>query len=801
MGLISTTIPNLVNGVSQQPDSLRLASQCEEQINGYSSVVDGLSKRTGSKHIARLGGVVDASFIHMINRDTVEQYTVVIQGGDLKVFDLTGVEKTVTFPQGKSYLTSVNPDTDFRCITVADYTFALNTTVTVLKDVTTTTARPNEALVWVKQGSYGAKYTLFVNNFSGTYTVPNGSVATDAALVTTDNIAERLRVSLVANMGSSSSLYTVTRLGSTLYIKRVNSADFTIRADDSLSDNGLKTIKGQVQRFSDLPSRGVEGFTVEIVGDQSSTFDNYYVKYDTTASGATDGVWKESVKAGELDSFLHSTLPHALIRQADGTFTFGELTWDKRLVGDLVSNPFPSFTDRKLNDIFFHRNRLGFLADENVIFSRAGKFFNFFNGTSTAILDDDPIDIGVSHTKVSILRHAIPFNETILFFSDQTQFQLAQVDTLTPNTVAINQTTEYECSLKAKPVGVGRYVYFAVNRGSFTGIREYYADGQTEAEDAEEVTGHVPRYIPTGCFKIAASSNEDILAVLAEGSRNEIFIYKYYWSGNEKLQSSWSRWTFAEGDKVLNCEFIESRLFVVIARADGVHLEVINIESAAVEENWTIQVRLDSKVNHTQTTNTFFENNAALELDDVTHIELPYRIVDPTQLQLITAPLGTLKEGVIVPVVNFDNTGVNTILYLQGNWTTQPFFVGKPFRFSYKFSTLLIKEEAVGGGQMAISEGRLQLRKAALQYNNTGFFIVTVTPFRRDTYTYTFSGRVVGSAKNLLGKVSLESGQFTFPIAAKNDLVEIEIINDTFLPSFFLSAEWEAFYSIRSKRI
>ena len=131
MGLISTTIPNLVNGVSQQPDSLRLASQCEEQVNGFSSVVDGLSKRPGTNHIARLSGVVDSSFIHMINRDSTEQYVSVIQGGDLKVFDLAGVEQTVTFPNGKTYLSAANAEQDFRCITIADYTFVLNTTVTV----------------------------------------------------------------------------------------------------------------------------------------------------------------------------------------------------------------------------------------------------------------------------------------------------------------------------------------------------------------------------------------------------------------------------------------------------------------------------------------------------------------------------------------------------------------------------------------------------------------------------------------------------------------------------------------------
>ena len=49
MGLVSKSIPNFVNGVSQQPPSLRLESQGEVQENGLSDVVDGLKKKTTFK--------------------------------------------------------------------------------------------------------------------------------------------------------------------------------------------------------------------------------------------------------------------------------------------------------------------------------------------------------------------------------------------------------------------------------------------------------------------------------------------------------------------------------------------------------------------------------------------------------------------------------------------------------------------------------------------------------------------------------------------------------------------------------
>src|SRR5690606_23981077 len=180
--------------------------------------------------------------------------------------------------------------------------------------------------------------------------------------------------------------FTITRIGSTLWIRRKDGGDFTITCDDSLGDNGMQCIKGRIQRFSELPARAVNGFVVEVTGDQTSSFDNYYVRYEADSSGG-DGVWKETVAGDEYDSLDKTTMPHALIREADGTFTFKPLEWEKRKVGDLESNPFPSFVDRKINDVFFHRNRLGFISDENVVFSKAGDYFNFFRGTATATLD------------------------------------------------------------------------------------------------------------------------------------------------------------------------------------------------------------------------------------------------------------------------------------------------------------------------------------------------------------------------------------------------------------------------------
>jgi hypothetical protein len=113
--LVSQTIDNLLNGVSQQPKSQRLPSQAEEQVNGLSRFADGgPSKRPGTTHVAKLTSDTtgaDSAFIHPINMGEGKQYFAVIANGELRVYDkLTGIAVPVLYPHGQEYIVP-QPDT------------------------------------------------------------------------------------------------------------------------------------------------------------------------------------------------------------------------------------------------------------------------------------------------------------------------------------------------------------------------------------------------------------------------------------------------------------------------------------------------------------------------------------------------------------------------------------------------------------------------------------------------------------------------------------------------------------------
>ena len=167
MALLNTSLPNLIGGVSQQPDSVRFEGQCEEQTNAISSVVDGLSKRPNTRHLAKLlSSAIDAdSFVHFIDRSEGEKYVVIHDGTSLKGWNLDGTPCTINgassyTTSNSAYINSTIPSTELKGLTVGDTTFLLNKNYPVSSSPTLTSALDKTAVVTIKQGDYKKNYRI-----------------------------------------------------------------------------------------------------------------------------------------------------------------------------------------------------------------------------------------------------------------------------------------------------------------------------------------------------------------------------------------------------------------------------------------------------------------------------------------------------------------------------------------------------------------------------------------------------------------------------------------------------------------
>ena len=823
MAVISRAIPTLLRGISQSSDALKQPDHADIQDNADSNPVLGLTKRSGLQYVTALSSsTLGNVHIQTINRDLNERYVAVFSNGNVKVFELDGTEKTVNKPDGTAYLNTSTPRSVIKTVTIADFTFVVNTSIKAAMDTTLSGGTGTKAIIFINQATAKTTYTVTIDGVTVTDNTDGDST------LSTDTIAADLKTGLDSGLSG----FTIVRNGPVLYVRKNDNSNFSIDGSDTQGDTKMTIVKDSVQRFTDLPTVSPHGYVVEVKGDDETDFDNYYVKFvgnNTTTDGVLEeGQWEETVEAGIPFKFDYATMPHILVRQADGNFRFARVDgdtynltidgtstpfelpkWGERTVGDTNSAPDPSFIGEKINNVFFFRNRLGFLAGDNVILSRVSEFFNFFPETVVSVLDNEPIDVAASHTKVAILKSAVTMGEKLILFSEQTQFVLtSSADNLTPKTANVIVITEFENSAAAQPVGSGSSIYFLTQKGTFAGIREYIIQGEAQIRDAANVTIHVPRLIPSNIFKMAVSTNQDILILLGSDNANKLYVYRWlYGEGGQKALSAWFTYTINSDRSILNIDFIGTDLFVVIEEANKVTLEKIPFETEFREPNASFEYHLDHKVTEA-TTGVSVSYSSGTGLSTFT---VPYRL--RANMNIVGRYLGsgetstfvdvqgntkTLKAGQLILTSNATNGSTSTIT-ATGDYRNSKFIIGEPFEMHYRFSKQRLTEQGAGSPEYVGT--RLQLHHFYIKYEDAGFFKVEVTPENRDTSTHKFTGRLLGSGSASIGQINLDTGTFKVPIMSKSDKVDIDIKNNTFLPTRLASAEYEGTFHIRSRRI
>ena len=878
MPLVTSTIPNLINGVSQQPAALRLASQAEQVVNCMSSPVEGLKKRPPAQHIKKLfsgSAGTGRPFVHVVDRDGTIRYMVLIQDNNIRVFNLDGTEQTVNKPDGTSYLDITGePSQQFRVASVADFTFIASREKTVALLADQAPGSGTKGLVFIRSAEYDCTYRVKVNSSEVTFrTVPAGGknisasysqslttvtvTATAHGLVSGDEItfsplsgagvsgtyiiatanandftyaaaqsqttsgnctinwnpalstteiALNLKTSLAAALGAG---WTITQQDYLIVIVKNDGADYTLASGDSRNGNATIPIKGSVAGLTDLPTIAPHDFVVKVQGSKETEYDDYYVKFVANAgSGTGPGQWRETVAPGITFKLDPVTMPHVLVRESNGTFTFRKFDWSQRLAGDKSVSPDPSFVGSKINNITLFRNRLVLLSDENVILSAADSYDRFFPSTVQTVVDDDPIDLTCGGNRINFLLAAIPFASTLMLFSRHGQFRLDSgtytVQALSPKTANITQMTSFEMTDDVDPVSAGRTIFFPIPRGEFHGLREFFLpEASSPIPDSEEVSSSIPRYVPSNLSTLIATISEETVIAISKDQPKRLYLYKFFFQGEEKLQSSWSYWEYEGAKSVLGADFVDSDLYLVMQYDDGVYLERTVIRPENVDTGAPIELLVDRKALETSCT-VALTNPAGLDVQST--ITLPYPINAGSTMVVVgryATPNTMLPGQVIYPIsqTTAGGAGGNGTLTVRGDLTAAKFYVGELYEMLYEFSTQFLKEQPPGGGMSVISGPKLQLRTWTMIFDQSSAFEVKVTPRGRDTQEFPYSGIEVGDQEVALGEPGIRTSRFRVPVMTQNIDAKIQVVSESPLPCRLQSAEWEGWYHTRSQRL
>jgi hypothetical protein len=800
MANVRGTFPTLINGVSQQDPAIRLSSQCEAQSNAYASIAEGLVTRPPTEYIAALAVSTAANHqYHIIDRDPGEQFLVGWAQGVIQVFDLSDGSQAHVTDNGGTYLNTTNsPREDGQLLTIADHTFIVNRNVTVAMAEGSGSLSPTNdplytSVIWWKAFASDIDFEVMEDNVRlDGFNSETGKDIYTHARATAIEINEHSPIT--ATVFGNYSNY--------VYITHTESYNIEI-IDEKAGDASVYVVvvDDEVDSISDLPPKSFNGHITHILSDPESEVDDYYVKFvanDLEVTSGKDmvrtGQWEECVAPGIVYQFDLSTMPHVLVRTADVSgapgFTVQQGSWTGRVAGDVTSVPNPSFVGQEIQDVFLFQDRLGFVSQSNVIMSTVGDYWSFWPDTIVTLLDDAPIDVSVGTRSVPTIKYALPYKDRLMLFADQTQFTIpVDETTLTQKSIRVLNAAWYPMAENVEPVLSGDRLMFATPRGDYLGVQELRLSSTNDVLDSSDITAHAPQYIEgsEGRYLVPAA-NERALFVLTSTNQNDVELYQYYWSGESKVQSAWSRWDYGTDMQMKFMHALGDTMYCVAHYDTDNTLYLLKQDITAAQDDTSQDWRcsLDRRVTETQCVSVTYS-------DPNTTITLPYKIESTPAVMIRSTDNGQVV-GKLLTIVG-DPVGGTTIV-VSGDHTTSDFWAGELYTFSYTFSPPQVRDRE----DQVVIRDRVQVMDFTLRYADTIGFTVSVTP-RSGATPYTYSvGPTMSELESVTATPSALAGVLTFPVRARADEVTITVTSGLPFPVHLISAEWNGRYTTRNKR-
>jgi hypothetical protein len=800
MPTVTQDISNYLGGVSQQNDELKLPGQLRSCINAYPEPTFGLIKRPGGKFVAELkdasGNLIspttyDGGKWFSIFRDTDEQYVCVIKGTDIKIWGLLdGAPKTVTYASGsQTYLTGSKDDYDV--LTINDYTFITNKKVTVTTKAAPSYTFGTKATLRLLEVEYASKYEVTINSTTVSYTTFNIETPVTYPSQTVSAVtAEAILTSLLSSLGGISGI-TATRIGNTIELS--SSSVFTITAKGGKDGEGMVAYQDAVDNVARLPLQSINGRIFKVT-NTVNVEDDYYVKFVANTGSSGLGYWEETIKPDVSLGLTEATMPHQLIRNANGTFTFQAASWEPRLVGDDSSNEHPSFVGSKIQQLFFYNNRLGALTEENVSLSQAGDYLNFYHNSALTVVASDPIDVSCSSIRPAILYAVVPVPQGLLLFSRSQQFLLQTAQgILTPTGTSIKTISNYEMDALNMPIDMGTTTAFISKTPSYTRVFEMQTRGQEESPLVVDISRVVPEWIPSTIDQVVSSPQNSVLSLGSSSSRN-LYLFRFYSNGESRELQSWFKWTMSGP---VQYHTIDRDVMWAVSKQDQSYViqKIALVQSPTTgtlitSAGVSIDPRLD--IWSPPSSKTYNSNPA----DKYTKAYLPFKHNAGLKLCLLVSSNGSsLNDSglVLYPTVYQDGGGYYAKVP-NLDLTGDDLVVG----YTYDMDIELPQTYYRTAGDVKKTDYTASLTLARYKFIfGTGGDVFFLLKSRGRSDWDARQGVLDADYYKANDIPVLETAQYTVPIYQRSENIQFRVFSDSPFPVSLISMKWEGIYSPR----
>lgn len=803
MAAVTQRIGNFLGGVSQQTDDLKFPGQLRTCLNGYPDPTFGLIKRPGGNFLAELkdgsGNLISPTTFDngkwfSIFRDSTEQYICVIKGTTISIWSLVdGTPRTVSYGSGAtSYLTGTKDDYDV--LTINDYTFITNKAVTVTTRSAPAYTYGKRATIRLQSVDYGALYEVKINTSTVSYTTFNAEATITSPSQTTNTVnSDAILNSLTTSINGISGM-TATRIGTSIEVE--SSTAFTITVKGGADGTALVSYQDSVENLSRLPSKAKHGRIVK-VSNSTNNEDDYYLKFiaDDGISGA--GYWEETIKPDVSPGLTASTMPHQLVRNSNGTFTFQQGTWEDRLVGDDLSNEHPTFAGSTIQQLFFYNNRLGALTEENVSLSQSGDYFNFYHSSALTVTASDPVDIACSSIRPAKLHGVVPVAQGLLLFSRSQQFLLqGNSGVLTPTSTTIKTISNYEMDTVNDPVDLGTTVAFISKTPSYTRVFEMQTRGQDESPIVSDIARIVPEWIPSSVDQVVGSPQNSLLSLGSTSSR-DLYLFRFYTTGDERQIQSWFKWTMT--GNVMHHAVDRDVFWVITKQQNSYVIQKISLVQSPTSSTFLTAdgSKVDPRLDMWKAPTSKIFNN--VPGDKYTKVYLPFSHDSNRTLCVVTANPNQVtpsysNSGLVLFPQIFQDGGGYYAKVLELNLSSEDLIIGYTYSMEYELPRIYYRKG--DDGEITDYTASLVISRLKFLFGLGGDVVFKLKALGRTEWVNT---QGVKSLDNYLSNdiPFVNTSEFTIPIHQRSENIQVRLFSDSPFPVSLLSMMWEGNYSPR----
>ena len=748
---------------------------------------------------ANTGAQLSSASSAMDTAQTAYNNAVTAEASSKNAYDSEVTACTIPGLPNNGYLRGAGAD-DIELVTLNDYTFVLNKSKTVELKADLTDPASTDAFVVIAVANYNSTYRVLLNGQSIDYTTPEDAGAGDADAT---QIVANL-VTGINNAGGNAANCVATAIGPGIHITKVT--DLAVLGGPQ--DGAIYSFISQISDISMLPSQCKHGYKVKIINSTNIEADDLWVKFESGSSNYASGTgsWIETNAPAIQYKLDPETMPHQLVRETDGSFSYSAITWENRDVGDDITNPIPSFVGSTIRNMFFFRNRFGLLSGGNVILSKAGSFYDFFNGSAMIAADDDPIDISASSTKPVFLNYVKTVSAGLVMFSDNEQFLLStDSDILSPESAKVNTLSDYECDLNIPAINLGTSLAFVSKTPLYSRLFELANISTTDPPTSFNTTGIVPELVPSTIDNVAGSPGMSIISLGTAGS-STVYQYRFYQTAEKRIASTWYKWDLT-GD-LIDQFFDVSTFYTVIT--DGTNISIMSYDLRQASEEGFLTLPTGEKTDvcmdyyNTNPYRQYHKAGSPLTPIDVnadkTRVFLPFTHIAGKKLAVVAlggyigGTLGATEASVgaiLYPTVA--GSAPNQYVDIDGDYRGKNIIIGYIYTMTVDLPKFYYSPGPAQDGKSDYTSDLIIHRiKVSTGLSGPVKYNVNLTgiPSRSETVSaimpYTYTANDVAMAAEGVHEVS---------VFQRNENISLSIVGDTPLPVSLLGMTWEGKYN------